>query len=234
MSEFAPPPGATDESPPEPEREPESEPEQADTPPPEPPPPAGPSEQEIEAAFKKLDRATGRYRSTVADTLGEEAGNLLDCPLCLPYARGFLHAADAGRVPPEVAQSVRQWLGDTIAIEYPESTTYRPCGACDALGKVRTGSRVPGHESLPCDSCVGYGYLPPPSYASNGKAPAVTVQPAPGPPAEPIVLSDVDPWGDPRLLPDGRENPNYGKMPQFKMSIEPWGVTAGLGHPVGA
>jgi hypothetical protein len=39
---------------------------------------------------------------------------------------------------------------------------------------------------------------------------------------------DVDEWQEPRILPDGRENPNYGMMPHRKMLVEPWGVTAGL------
>jgi hypothetical protein len=32
----------------------------------------------------------------------------------------------------------------------------------------------------------------------------------------PLVVADADAWGSPRLLDDGQENPNYGRMPQYK------------------
>ena len=39
----------------------------------------------------------------------------------------------------------------------------------------------------------------------------------PPPPSEgPVATGDVDIWGSPRLLDDGQENPNYGKMVQYK------------------
>ena len=38
----------------------------------------------------------------------------------------------------------------------------------------------------------------------------------------------MDEWGEPMILPDGRENPNYGRMPHRKMLVEPYGVTANL------
>ena len=33
---------------------------------------------------------------------------------------------------------------------------------------------------------------------------------------------------EPRILPDGRQNPNFGKWPQYKIQVAPYGVTAGL------
>jgi hypothetical protein len=36
------------------------------------------------------------------------------------------------------------------------------------------------------------------------------------PSEEPLVTDGNDVWGSPKLLPDGQENPNYGKMPQYK------------------
>ena len=32
----------------------------------------------------------------------------------------------------------------------------------------------------------------------------------------PLVDDGTDVWGSPKILPDGMENPNYGKMPQYK------------------
>ena len=40
--------------------------------------------------------------------------------------------------------------------------------------------------------------------------------------------ADVDEWGEPMILPDGRENPNYGRMPHRKILVEPYGMTANL------
>jgi hypothetical protein len=47
-------------------------------------------------------------------------------------------------------------------------------------------------------------------------------------PVATMAYDEVDEWDEPRILPDGRENPNFGKMPNRKIPVEPWGVTAGL------
>jgi hypothetical protein len=48
---------------------------------------------------------------------------------------------------------------------------------------------------------------------SNGQADPVAFD---LPSEEPLVTDGTDVWGSPKLLPDGQENPNYGKMPQYK------------------
>ena len=48
-------------------------------------------------------------------------------------------------------------------------------------------------------------------------SPALMIAAAAAPSAEgPAVVADADAWGSPRLLADGQENPNYGRMPQYK------------------
>ena len=93
---------------------------------------------------------------------------------------------------------------------------------------MQTGSQVPGNESIPCPTCRGYGFTPPPgapqaSAQSNGEVPHLEA-PAFGE----QVLPDPDEWGEPVTLPNGVPNPNYGRMPHLKILVQPWGKTAGL------
>jgi hypothetical protein len=121
-----------------------------------------------------------------------------------------------------------RFLGFATEQDYEASTIVRACAQCVGKGKVTTGSTVAGHETVTCPSCKGYGYVPPPTAAGTvaGSAEVVPFAPAP---LEPVgEQPDVDEWQEPRILPDGRENPNYGMMPHRKMLVEPWGVTAGL------
>src|SRR6185503_4711800 len=95
-------------------------------------------------------------------------------------------------------------------------------------GKVATGSSVPNFTSLICPECGGRGFYPPSVGGTSGQGDTASIAGAPPPVLEQADQPEVDAWGDPRVLPDGRENPNFGRMPQYKVPIEPYGRTAGL------
>ena len=128
----------------------------------------------------------------------------------------------------DVRRQVMRFLGFATEQEYAASQTVRACGACEAKGKVSTGSTVAGHETITCPTCKGYGYTPPPNAAQTAPAGAEVVPFAPTAAVPLAPQDDIDEWGEPLILPDGRENPNYGKMPHRKELVEPWGITAGL------
>jgi hypothetical protein len=183
----------------------------------------------MERRFKRLEGVVKRYVKGVTDSLEETGNDLLPCPICssTPWP-GFVHPSDAGRMPEDVKLAAMSFLGFAREQDYKRSHTHQTCEMCDGKGKVQTGSHVAGHETITCPNCKGYGYTPPPGQVAQLAAVPGAPAPAPAPDAPPVPAADVDPSGEPRILPDGRENPNYGKWPQFKIPVEPWGTTAGL------
>lgn len=179
-------------------------------------PPAGPSPEEIEVRFKKVEKAFSTYQRTVERELGDLADDLTACPLCFDTPAGFVRVGAIGTFPQEIVQTVEMFLGKTLEAEYVESKDYQPCPECNALGKVRTGSKVPNQETLLCPRCQGRGFVSLAPAGQNGHADTPAALAAIPPPADARVIEDADAWGSPRLLPSGLENPNYGRMPQYK------------------
>jgi hypothetical protein len=177
--------------------------------------------EELEAQRTKLQRSATTWRNRVSDVLGEDAQLLVACELCEPDIPGFHFPADVMRPYDDQHARLIAVLRDQVGPDYPEASDVARCETCAGYGNVRTGSRVAGRETKTCATCVGYGYVPPPSLDRNGPAPAgqspelVAVGTSPG------LQDDADAWGSPRLLPDGRDNPNYGKMPQYKDAALP-------------
>ena len=196
---------------------------------PEPEPSTEPESQADKKQMQAATRAVQSYARKIGEIFGEQANELLPCPLCGDTLwPGFVHLGDAGRAPNDTKNATMQFLGYARELDYKQAPSVRPCPTCDAEGKVATGSHVPEHKTIVCPDCKGYGYAPPPgAQATSTNGANITVT---GPTMVPSGNGspDTDPWGDPKLLPDGRENPNYGKMPQYKILIDPWGVTAGL------
>lgn len=195
---------------------------------PEPEPEQATDEDRAKLA-KSLDTRFTTYRNSVEKMLGDEVTDWLLCPLCAAgMAPGFVNRHDLGRVPEEVQKNVTMYLGYARETEYPAARGIQMCEQCDGLGKVSTGSRVAEHMTVTCPTCKGYGYNPPPGFAAsappqNGEAAHAVAD----------ALADLDTperdnWGEPRVLPDGTLNGNFGKMPQFKQVHPVYGVTANL------
>jgi hypothetical protein len=212
-----------DESQPaEPEPEPdEEEAEEEATPEPEPPEPEGPSPEEMEAAFKKIERSATTYRNRVSDVLGESAQDLTPCPLCSPGIMGMVFPAEWTQPANPLHGRLLDVLKTPAAPELKEDPFTRACDTCGGNGRTLTKGHVPGHETRGCETCKGVGYL---AFDANG----AQVQNGPATNGavvidedQPLVSGDVDIWGSPRLLDSGFENPNYGKMPQYKLPQYP-------------
>lgn len=221
----------TTEPEPDPDAEPDAEPEpepDAESSPVEPEPAGGLSPEAFEKAYKRVERSFSTYERTMRDAWAHEQEHIVECPLCPGKHKGFVDVTDAGLVPDEIKRVVMTFLGLAREVEYPKSPNHRTCPDCEGLGKVNTGSKVPGKETIGCSSCHGQGFIGPQVAPQNGRTdehPGMTGPLyAPDPPSH----DEVDEWKEPRILPDGRENPNFGKMPNRKIPVEPWGVTAGL------
>lgn len=210
-----------DGEPGEPEPAPELEPETA--------PSGEPESPTDKKRMQAAQRAVQTYAKKIGEIFEEQSQELLPCPLCGDTVwPGFVHLADAGQMPDDVKNATMAFLGYARERDYPQAPNVSACRACAALGKVATGSLVAGKETIVCPACNGYGYTPPPGSPSNGTEHDHTGVTAPTMIPTGAGIPDTDPSGEPRLLPDGRENPNYGKWPQYKIPVEPWGTTAGL------
>jgi hypothetical protein len=203
--------------------------ERADEPAPPPPVHVGQTQEEQELRIGKAEKATKTYVSSIGRIFEEDANDLIECPLCLPWARGFVHPQDVGRFSDEVRTAAMFIVNGVEQVEFRPAPELHSCDVCDGYGVVRTGSKVPGNDTTTCRACRGFGYLPPPGQeqaAGNGSADFHA--PAGEQPAA-LAQTDRDDWGEPRKLPDGRDNPNYGKLPHHKVPVAPYGITANLG-----
>lgn len=221
-------PAEPEPEPKEGELEPDAEPEPAQPEPEPAQPEAWITPEEIEKRYNQIRKAFTTYTGRVTATFGDEAVELLECPLCSGFVPGFVDRRAAGQLARDIVDTTSLYLGLAREQDYEADPDIAACTRCKGKGKTKTGSTVPGKETVTCRHCNGFGYYPPPSSGTNGTAAvtsgdltAVTAA-ASGP------QGDRDDWGEPRILPDGRENPNYGKMPHMKIRVEPWGATANL------
>src|SRR5438094_721881 len=211
--EEQPTPEPTEEpaAPQEPTEEPTEAPE-----PPAPPPPEGMSIEELEKVRSKLDRSATTWRNRVSELLGEDAQMLVPCELCDPTIPGFHWPPDLEQPRDRLHESLLEVLRTPGEPDYLEDPNTRQCGVCGGYGKTKTKGHVPGKKIRVCKMCNGDGFLrddPPGAAPTNG---VVAESEFELPTEEPLVTGDADVWGSPRLLDDGQENPNYGKMPQYK------------------
>jgi uncharacterized protein YbaR (Trm112 family) len=204
--------------------------EQAETPEPEPEPePEALVDEEKLARLKKITTSFNTYTASVERNLEEDWLDTVACPLCYGTDHpAYLSKHGAGRVPEDVKEAVLMFLGFAREQDYEPDPQTQTCRTCAGKGKTLTGSHVAGRETHACPTCKGSGAeglsVVPGSAGANGSSEeAFTLAAVMGEPA-----TDADNWGEPRILPDGRENPNWGRQPQFKVPVEPWGVTAGL------
>lgn len=176
----------------------------------------GMTERELEELQKKLERSATTWRNRVSELLGETAQMLVPCELCDPMIPGFHWPVDVQAAGSDVQARLLDVLKNPAAPEFQSARHVRQCGDCGGWGQVLSGSRVAGKERVVCPTCKGQGFQgdaigAPVQQASNG-----TVEADFPPDTQPLVADDADVWGSPRLLDDGQENPNYGKMPQYK------------------
>jgi hypothetical protein len=190
--------------------------------------PQGTTPEEWERRFQRVETAFRTYTKKVTEIYADEA------PLLSPFAispsapPGFVYGPDAGRVPEEIQRATFEFFGLAREQDYEPDPETEMCRSCKGKCKTMTGATSGDYTTRPCPTCKGWGYT------INGRAPSERatgtngeVQNAPEA-VGPLVTDEADNWGEPRVLPDGRVNPNYGKQPQFKEPVEPYGITANL------
>lgn len=165
---------------------------------------------------KALTSEQKRHTTAVSKILGDAATEAILCPFCDPSLQGFLFPGDLDHPRDEVHAAMVACLRPAAAPDFKAAPHAHRCDDCDGFGMVASGSRKPGNETIGCPSCKGAGYIVDPRYLQNGAAELVGKPEGVLVGASEPVIEDSDPWGSPRLMVDGQENPNYGKMPQYK------------------
>jgi len=210
------PEGQPDEAGEEEEAAESEEPSEAEPPSGEPPPesdePQGLTPEQLEKRDKAVEKAFALYTKKVTELYEEDAVNLLAAPISPSAPTGFIHKADAGRVPKELQGAVLDFFGMPVEADYELDPTKPACDTCKGLGKIKTGSRVPQYETLICGVCAGKGFTEYGVPTANGQQEPTPELVAAAVADDPAAKPDVDPWGHPRWLQDGRPNPNYYTM----------------------
>jgi hypothetical protein len=173
--------------------------------------PSGPSEAQIEAVWKSLDREGQRHAREVEKRAGAMFAELVPCPACQVEGAtpGYIFP-----VIPEPMQSIRREavsmaLGGQAPVELLDDPDAEACERCGANGMLKTHSNVQGQEKRVCTACNGQGWKP------KVNAPPVFAAAAP-PLAAPQPFAGVSPNGQ---VPDqwgrapGQER--YGQHPSI-------------------
>jgi hypothetical protein len=198
------------------EGEPEPEPEPAQD--------AGPSLE----AIHKLGKRFETYAKAVGDTYEEDGQFLFPCPLCPDNHKGFIDMRYAGKVPDEIAAEVHTYLTASAVGSFEQDPGTKTCPVCAGKTQVKTGAISGKWITRTCPNCGGYGFMPPPSNAVGALGATGNGGVVPVDNVELVPQEDVDEWGEPRTLPDGTLNSNYGMMPNRKTIHPVYGVTANL------
>lgn len=201
---------------PEPTPEPvEPEPEPTPEPPAAPPPPVV-NEATMEKFYKGLATRTATLDRWIEGELGENYGDLSPCPLCVDGIVGHIYPPEWITPVSDLQARLLDVLKTPSAPEYQPAPNVRQCGTCAGWGSVLSGSKVAGKERVLCPTCKGNGFQGDLTHSPLPASADGAVEYEPPADALPLVSDDTDIWGSPRVLDDGQDNPNYGKMPQYK------------------
>ena len=164
----------------EPAEEPQEppQPEPTPEPSPEPEPPQQPEEQPeeqpdsqalMEEIGKKLDALQKTVATRISTILGEHANDFEVCDLCSYWNTPGWRMK--GHLPEELRISLAHVIGQRLPGHLQEDKHSRACPDCGGEGAVKTGSNVPGQDTLPCVECEGMGWMPTDDARRRGRLP---------------------------------------------------------------
>jgi hypothetical protein len=170
-------------------------------------PAADSGEDAIGKAIPRLEAEALRHAKRVREIMGEDADGLTVCELCLPVIPGYRWD---GAPDQATTERVRVAIGMPALDNYRPSATEAVCDDCAGLGRVKTGSHVPQHETATCDGCKGKGYRETrPRLNELPAAPAAEQGPN-GATSHADDGIERDMFGTPATDPD------FGKMPNMR------------------
>lgn len=185
--------------------------------------------EDWEKRFATAEKRFATYSRAVTALWEEDAVHLAPISISPSAPPGFIDVRDAGRVPEEIKAVVMEFFGVPREQDYEPDPAAHTCGTCKGKGRTATGSLVASERSRQCPACRGLGFVDESDTSPNGDVSALFAAASGELDREPVAGGDRDPWGEPRILPNGERNENYGLMPQFKKEHPTYGVTANLG-----
>ena len=166
------------------------------------------SEREAEALGKKLDAERKRHGKRVMELLGNDLGGHIPCPTCMDGIDGFIVSPEFAPLDPEQRNRMMQILGLDDWEHMPTADWAVQCETCQGVGKVKTGSHVPGRETTGCDDCGEAGWR-----NTRKLSPVVAIaQEGNGQITGPTVTSEYEP--DPRVDALRRDGFMVVKLPE--------------------
>ena len=130
------------------------------------------SDRDMEKLFREIERLRKDTARRVGNIFGDDAAELMECPLCAAVAPGYLWPQDVAPLAEEQIAALRMMLNMPVTTDYVQSEAFEACPKCEGLGRVRTGSKVQNHEIAECPRCFAKGYVPTAVHApyTNGSA----------------------------------------------------------------
>lgn len=110
-----------------------------------------------EQTLKKVSSAADRYIKKLVELLGAELGGYAGCSACDGFPPGLviLEAIDDER---RTAVSRQFGLTGSLDDYQADEPFFRQCSQCRGRGRVLTGSRVEGKQTIVCRVCHGDGF----------------------------------------------------------------------------
>jgi len=169
----------------------------------------GLSPEQAEQVFGKAERKAQDYRKRTVAALDPISEDFVLCPLCLPFAPGFIFDPALAMVEGPQREAVLSAIGEAGDLEVLDAPHARQCDTCGGLGKVKSGSRVQGYETVVCPRCEGRGFMGVTGPTGELPAPPLGNVTEIRPASEAEPAPETDPFG---RTPD---HPDYGVMPMY-------------------
>lgn len=186
----------------------------------------GPTPEQINKLWDQTERATNTYVKKITN-LWEHTGLAL-IPLGLDPASplGFVQMENAGRIDSDTKDAALEFLGFTREQDYEPDPDAHECDTCKGKGLTATGSHVGANKTRDCPVCRGLGYTVSEGASTNGSTPVSSSHVSASEQVTALATGEVDNWGEPRVLPNGERNHNFGLQPQYKVPHPTYGNTA--------
>jgi|SRR5579859_1372722 len=117
------------------------------------------SEKEREKRWQKIDAEKVRHAKRLGEIMGDDATQLIPCPVCMDGMHGWIFPPEVAPLDDTAIARIRQVIGLPDLTTFMDDPEARRCDACGGLGKVKTGSNVPGYEVRECGKCLSKGWV---------------------------------------------------------------------------
>lgn len=139
------------------------------------------NERDLLKRDSRLSAEHERHAKRLGEIMGDDAGDLIPCPVCMDGIDGYVFLPEVQQLSDEAISRIRQVIGLPDYSTFRQAPDAHACPDCDGLGEVVTGSHVPGYETKTCGLCMKKGWVGTGEAQANGHVPPVEDAPVTGP-----------------------------------------------------